>query len=239
MCPSTFSYCHFLFLHQEHHSHHDVCLVTIRTTRTHHLQLYLLCFSVMQSPHRIPPRTHRERRPLRSDRDVEVESHRVRNVQIFIKSLISNIFEYQHHGYTLVSITQCSNNSQTSSSPMITEVSDDTLLLLDLYLTAISDILTQDPKGAVRLHAVAMYGMIRLSTECVRNHECVDEISSERRGTTLGHADAASTSYNDCGGDLLLQLPQDSKKAEEKVFNIPSQMELFCGQNSKRWSRFW
>ena len=143
---------------------------------------------------------------------------------------------------------------------MITEVSDDTSSsssssISILPQSQISSLKTQ--KDAVRLYAVAMYGMIRLSTSGVRsvrarsarilitslkyyeyhcitdsyhytlknydlyyslmlsnvtkhltrasrsntgtrNHECVDEISSERRGTTLGHADAASTSYNDC-----------------------------------------
>jgi hypothetical protein len=54
-----------------------------------------------------------------------------------------------------------------SSSPMITEVSDDTSSSSTYILpqTKMSSLKTQ--KRAVRLYAVAMYGMIRLSTECV------------------------------------------------------------------------
>jgi hypothetical protein len=62
-----------------------------------------------------------------------------------------------------------SNSSQTSSSPMITEVSDDTSSSSSISIlpqSQISSLKTQ--KDAVRLYAVAMYGMIRLSTECVR-----------------------------------------------------------------------
>ena len=175
----------------------------------------------MQSPNRIPPRTHQERQPLRLDRDVEVESHRVRKLfEIFVESLISYI-RISTPGTLWSPLLNVATTSQTSSSPMITEVSDDTSSssISIIPQSQISSLKTQ--KDAVRLYAVAMYGMIRLSTECVQEIMSVlTKFLPKGEGRPWDTLTPLQRLTMTVMRTILLQLPQESKKAEEKVFNV-------------------
>ena len=108
---------------------------------------------------------------------------------------------------------------------MITEVSDDTSSssISIIPQSQISSLKTQ--KDAVRLYAVAMYGMIRLSTECVQEIMSVlTKFLPKGEGRPWDTLTPLQRLTMTVMRTILLQLPQDSKKAEEKVFNIPSEM---------------